>query len=67
MLGMYTSYWVWVFSGMDPLVTLFISVPAMFIVGVVIQKYLFTHIMKAPPLTQIFLTVGLQLALQNGA
>lgn len=67
MLGMYTSYWVWVFSGMDPLVTLFISVPVMFIVGVIIQKYLFTHIMKAPPLTQIFLTVGLQLALQNGA
>jgi branched-chain amino acid transport system permease protein len=67
MLGMYTSYWAWVLSGMDPLVTLFVSVPAMFAVGLIIQKYLFSRIMKAPPLTQIFLTVGLQLVLQNGA
>ncbi|MCY9669222.1 branched-chain amino acid ABC transporter permease [Paenibacillus alginolyticus] len=67
MMGMYASYWTWVLSGMDPLLTLFISVPTMFLVGMIIQKYLFSHIMKAPPLTQIFLTVGLQLVLQNGA
>ncbi|MBS4224185.1 branched-chain amino acid ABC transporter permease [Lederbergia citrea] len=67
MIGMYASYWTWVYTGADPILTLVISIPVMFLVGVIIQKYLFTHIMKAPALTQIFLTVGLQMVLQNGA
>ncbi len=45
MLGMYTSYWAWVFSGMDPLITLLVSVPAMFLVGVIIQKNIYSPIL----------------------
>ncbi|MCM3113768.1 branched-chain amino acid ABC transporter permease [Neobacillus sp. MER 74] len=67
MLGMYASYWTWVYTGADPIYTLIVSIAGMFMVGVITQKYLFSHIMKAPALTQIFLTVGLQLVLQNGA
>lgn len=65
MLGMYTTYWTWFMLGADPLLTLFVSMPVMFLVGALIQKYLFKFIMNAQPLTQIFLTVGLQLLLQN--
>lgn len=69
MLGMFASYFAWDLAGkgIDPLFTLFISIPILFLVGVITQKYLFTYIMKASPLTQIFLTVGLQLVIQNGA
>lgn len=67
MLGMYTTYWTWSLSGMDPIVTLIVSMPVMFVVGALVQKYLFKYIMGAPSLTQIFLTVGLQFVLQNGA
>ncbi len=67
MLGMYTTYWAWYAMGMDPILTLVISMPVMFLVGAVVQKFLFKYIMGAPALTQIFLTVGLQFVLQNGA
>lgn len=65
MLGMYITYWTWFMIGMDPIVTLFISIPILFIIGALVQKYLFKYIMGASPLTQIFLTVGLQFVLQN--
>lgn len=67
MLGMYVTYFTWSSLGADPFLTLFISMPVMFVVGVMVQKYLFKHIMKSSPLAQIFLTVGLQLFLQNAA
>ena len=67
MLGMYTTYLVWSGTGIDPIATLIISMPVMFMVGALVQKYLFKHIMGAPALTQIFLTVGLQFVLANGA
>jgi branched-chain amino acid transport system permease protein len=65
MLGMYITYVTWLSAGVDPLVTLLVSMPVMFVIGAAIQKYLFKFIMNAKPLTQIFLTVGLQLVLQN--
>lgn len=65
MMGMYVTYWTWYLTGADPLLTLFVSIPVMFLTGAIIQKYLFKYIMNAAPLTQIFLTVGLQLVLQN--
>lgn len=65
MLGMYITYFTWVAAGLDPFVTMVISAAGMFIVGAVIQRFLFKHIMNAPPLAQIFLTVGLQMILQN--
>ncbi len=67
MLGMYTTYWIWVFSGVDPLITLIISIPVMFLTGALLMKYLFKRVIDASPLTQIFLTVGLQILLQNVA
>lgn len=65
MLGMYITFFLWSYAGVDPLVTLLISIPLMFLVGVVVQQVLLRHILHAPELAQIFLTVGLQLILQN--
>ncbi|MCL5046457.1 MAG: branched-chain amino acid ABC transporter permease [Actinobacteria bacterium] len=67
MLGMYITYFTWVVVGLDPFATMLVSAVGMFLVGALIQRYLFKHIMNAPTLAQIFLTVGLQMVLQNTA
>ncbi len=65
MLGMYITYWAWALLGIDPLVCLLITIPLMFLFGLLVQKFLFQPILKAPELAQIFMTVGLQILLQN--
>lgn len=65
MLGMYLTYFTWLAFGVDPFLTLPISMSVMFVIGAMVQKYLFKYILNASPLAQIFLTVGLQLFLQN--
>lgn len=65
MLGMYITYWSWAFCGLDPLVSLVITMPLMFLFGVLVQRFLFQPILKAPELAQIFMTVALGILLQN--
>lgn len=65
MLGMYATFFLWSYTGLDPLVTLLISMPLLFLIGMLTQQLLIRHILHAPELAQIFLTVGLQLILQN--
>lgn len=65
MLGMYIAYWSWALLGIDPLVSLVITMPIMFLFGLLVQRFLFQPILKAPELAQIFMTVGLQILLQN--
>ncbi len=65
MLGMYSTYWSWALFGIDPLLSLVITMPLMFLFGVIVQRFLFQPILKAPELAQIFMTIGLQILLQN--
>lgn len=65
MMGMYITYWMWELFGIDPLVSLAITMPLMFLFGLLVQRFLFQPILKAPELAQIFVTVGLQILLQN--
>lgn len=65
MVGMYITYWMWALFGVDPLVSLAITMPLMFVFGLLVQRFLFQPILKAPELAQIFMTVGLQILLQN--
>ncbi len=67
MLAMYGTFWLFTFTGMDPYVSLLIVTPAMFLVGLVAQRAVIQPILGAAPLMQIFATVGLSVAMQNGA
>lgn len=67
MLGMYVSYWVFALTNLDPYATLIISMPALFILGAVIQKFLITPIINAPGHNQLMLTLGISLFLENAA
>ena len=65
MIGMFLTYWLHALYGVDPYFSLLIMVPVFFLIGVVIQKFLITPVLSAPDTSQLFLTIGLSLVLQN--
>ncbi len=67
MLSMYASYWLFQLYGVDPYVSLFVVIPAFFAIGWAVQRIIIQPIIHAPPLNQIFATVGMSLVLQNAA
>ena len=67
MLGMYGTYWLWKLGGVDPYASLLVTMPLLFLFGVLVQQFLFRPILHAPDLAQIFLTVGLSVVLMNAA
>ncbi len=67
MMGMYATYWIWKLWGIDPYISLLVTMPLLFCFGVLIQHFLFRPILHAPDLAQIFMTVGLSVVLMNAA
>lgn len=67
MLGMFVAYFAWAFLGLDPLVGSIFSFIIVFGLGVLIQRTLIQRVMSAPPVAQIFLTVGLLIVIENMA
>lgn len=67
MLAMYASYFLFQFYGIDPYLSLLIILPLFFLIGVAVQRATIQPILNAPPLNQIFMTVGLSMVLQNAA
>lgn len=67
MLGMYASFWLFQLLGVDPYLGLLIVIPSFFLVGLAVQRIIIQPIIDAPPLNQIFATVGLSIVLQNAA
>jgi branched-chain amino acid transport system permease protein len=67
MLGMYAAYWLFQLYGVDPYLSLMIILPLFFLIGLFVQRVSIQPIIDAPPLNQIFMTVGLSMVLQNAA
>jgi branched-chain amino acid transport system permease protein len=67
MLGMYISYFLATAFGIDPLVSLVVSMPALFVAGVLIQHFLIRRVLGLGDMPQIFLTFALSLLLVNVA
>ena len=67
MIGMYISFFLATRFGIDPLVSLAVSMPAMFVVGVLLQRFLIRRVLALGDMPQIFLTFALSLLLINVA
>ena len=67
MIGMYISYWLASLLGMDPVVSLAVSMPALFVIGVVLQRFLIRRVLGLGDMPQIFLTFAVSLLLLNVA
>lgn len=65
MLGMYVSWLIWHTLGIDPIVGIPLTGAVVFVIGYAIEKLLIQQVLKAPPVAQIFLTVGLMIFLEN--
>ena len=67
MIGMYISFFLATSFGIDPLVSLVISMPVLFIFGVLLQHFLLRRVLALGDMPQIFLTFALSLLLVNVA
>lgn len=67
MLSMYVSFWLFKLAGVDPYISLLVILPTFFFIGLAVQRIVIQPIINAPPLNQIFATVGLSIILQNVA
>ncbi|HEB72790.1 MAG TPA: branched-chain amino acid ABC transporter permease [Nitrospirae bacterium] len=66
MVGMYITYSLFALYGVDPYLSLFVSMPAIFVLGVTIQKYLLNPLLRAEtilPENQVLMTVGVGMVL----
>ena len=64
MLGMYGTFAVSAATGLDPYLGVVVVVPALFVLGALVQR-LVLSLLRAEPAMQIFATFGLLLLLQN--
>lgn len=64
-LAMYITYAVVSGLGIHPYMALLITVPVMFIIGALLQTTLLNPIMRAPIHTQLLITIGVALAIEN--
>jgi branched-chain amino acid transport system permease protein len=60
MLGAYITYFLWSGLGIDPFLSLPITMAALFVVGFAIQSRVINLVMRAPVLTTFLLTFGME-------
>src|SRR6201995_2893691 len=65
MLGMYISFYLASQFGIDPLLSLFVSMPVLFVLGVLVQHFLIRRVLGPNDMPQIFLPSALSLLLLN--
>jgi branched-chain amino acid transport system permease protein len=65
MLSMYVTYFCFALFGLNPYVSLLISVPLMFMAGMAIDQIIIRPLRNAPSYMQVFATVGLSIVLLN--
>jgi branched-chain amino acid transport system permease protein len=65
MVGAYTTYWLFTLYGIDPFLSLPISMGLMFVVGYLVQRYLINMVIRAPLLVTFLLTFALEIIIIN--
>jgi branched-chain amino acid transport system permease protein len=65
MLGAYVTYFLYAWLGLNPYLTVPVSMAALFVVGVVLQRTLIFRVVGAPELSSLLLTFGVSIALVN--
>jgi len=65
MLGAYTTFWLFHWFGLNPYLSLLVSMPALFLMGLLLQRTLVRRVVDAPELSSLLLTFGVSIALVN--
>ncbi len=64
-IGMYIAFVLFDRFGVDPYLSIFITVPLLFLIGVIIQRTIIHPARNAPAHNQLLLTLGLALFIEN--
>jgi branched-chain amino acid transport system permease protein len=67
MVGMYLTYFAFTLLGIDPFLSIVLTMPVMFVLGALLQRFLINRVLNALPQNQILLTIGIGLVLSNTA
>ena len=68
MVAMYISFWLFTLLHIDPYISVFVAGPALFFLGVALQKFLINPVLRVEsilPENQVILTVGIGMVLAN--
>jgi len=65
MLGAYITYWLFSTVGLNPYLSLLVSMPLVFLIGVALQHFFVRRVVDAPELSSLLLTFGISIALVN--
>ena len=68
MVAMYIAYWLFTLLNLDPYFSVFIAAPALFFLGIALQKFLINPVLRVEsilPENQVILTVGIGMVLAN--
>jgi len=65
MAAMYVTYWLFTLYGIDPYISLVVTIPILFVIGSVVQRFLIDRVLAGPQESQLFLTLGVMLVVQN--
>lgn len=64
-VGMYASYFLFTYLGIDPYLSTFVVIPLLFIIGGLTQKIIINPLMDNPPTIVVFVTIGFGYFLDN--
>ena len=65
MLGAYTTFWLFQRFGLNPYLSILVSMPLLFLLGLALQRVLVRRVVDAPELSSLLLTFGVSIALVN--
>lgn len=65
MLGAYVTFWLFSTVGLSPYLSLLFSMPILFVLGALLQRFLVSRVVDAPELSSLLLTFGISIALVN--
>ncbi|MCX5817784.1 MAG: branched-chain amino acid ABC transporter permease [Proteobacteria bacterium] len=65
MVGMFTSFWLYTLYGIDPLFSIPICTLLLFVMGLLIYRFIVSKVMSGPMLAQLVVTFGLSIFISN--
>jgi branched-chain amino acid transport system permease protein len=66
MLAMYVTFWIFRLLGIDPYLSVFLTVPLFFVIGIALHLGIIQHILEAPEESQVIATFGIVFVLRYG-
>src|SRR5690554_1958480 len=65
MIGMYTSYFLWYYTGIDPFIGSILSLLIAYVIGYLLFRFLISRVLGHNELSQIFITVAILISLDS--